>query len=393
MHFIERLHSRDGRSLYLTRVHLLPARLLGGAGLYLHIFHRGDEDADPHDHPWDWWTFPLRSYFEDRYDRNAFGDIKEVRGWRLHRRKAEHLHRVIEPFPDAFRRQPLITLVWHGRKRRDWGFWVPLPGREVADLVASPARAARYFMPWLDYITGRRYWTMPPPPVEPEPDFAEVDDAPPPDWQEGDEHDPGVICRGRIGRWQIEMIESADGDPVLLAELGASGPRMNTGPLDLRDVEKLELALAMVRTHFGWPDRDTPKAPTFHATAEAARAGDPDAIAALPAAAAAHLKAAADRERLLDERHSLSNAYTGDSWIDGLVRDRIAEIDRKLGSDLPPTFTWFSNEQVRERIRETAKELQARIDGAMRLVAQEEALRQQRRVLANVEETKGVAAE
>ena len=36
------------------------------------------------------------------------------------------------------------------------------------------------------------------------------------------------------------------------------------------------------------------------------------------------------RERLEDQRWELMNNYTGNPYWDGLVRDRIAEIDRQL---------------------------------------------------------------
>ncbi len=42
---------------YMTRAWLKQLRL--------HIFHRGDADPDCHDHPWDFWTFPLTSYVEE----------------------------------------------------------------------------------------------------------------------------------------------------------------------------------------------------------------------------------------------------------------------------------------------------------------------------------------
>lgn len=37
---------------YLTKIRVWP-------GYYLHLFWRMDFDLDWHDHPWDFWTFPL----------------------------------------------------------------------------------------------------------------------------------------------------------------------------------------------------------------------------------------------------------------------------------------------------------------------------------------------
>lgn len=108
-----------GRSPYLTRV-------IWGA-LRLHIFHRGDADPDCHDHPADFWTFPLVSYREAYIDGR--GELQEriVRAFRLHRRRAEFAHRVIGPTAGNGQ---IATIVLWGKKRREWGFhtaggWVP----------------------------------------------------------------------------------------------------------------------------------------------------------------------------------------------------------------------------------------------------------------------------
>lgn len=112
------------RTPYMTRV------ILGR--LRLHVFHRGDGD-DMHDHPADFWTFPLVSYVEEIEHPWSGGHTlrRVVRAFRLHRRKAEFLHKVLgrwdgkpfgrgEPGWDAGQ---IATLVWWGRKRREWGFW------------------------------------------------------------------------------------------------------------------------------------------------------------------------------------------------------------------------------------------------------------------------------
>lgn len=117
---------------YLTRV------ILGR--LRVHIFHRGDADPDCHDHPADFWTFPLISYVEQFRDADGLLGRRVVDAFRLHHRRAEFAHRVIgrwngARFPDEprfgrYRRHPrpvadngqIATLVWWGKKRRDWGF-------------------------------------------------------------------------------------------------------------------------------------------------------------------------------------------------------------------------------------------------------------------------------
>lgn len=90
----------------------------------MHIIWRPDLDQDCHDHPCDFWTFPLVSYWEQLPDRT----FRYVRAFRLHRRRAEYAHRIHGP--EIFGQMPIVTLVWWGRTRREWGFhtaegWVP----------------------------------------------------------------------------------------------------------------------------------------------------------------------------------------------------------------------------------------------------------------------------
>ncbi len=133
--FIERVYTGD--SLYLTRVRLTP-RVRWGQ-LCLHVFHRGDMDTWPHDHPFDFWTFPLSHYRERVLRRSGQVYDRTVTRWRWHYRPAEFTHRVlgkVDPFmPWEYRHLGrFYTLIWRRPKRRDWGFW--------ADGV---------FVPWEDY--------------------------------------------------------------------------------------------------------------------------------------------------------------------------------------------------------------------------------------------------
>lgn len=103
---------QNPRTPYLTRVGLGPLRI--------HVFHRGDSDPDCHDHPADFWTFPLVSYLEEFIDPEGRRRERVVRAFRLHRRRAEFAHRVIGP---ASGPGQIASLVWWGRKRREWGFY------------------------------------------------------------------------------------------------------------------------------------------------------------------------------------------------------------------------------------------------------------------------------
>lgn len=160
--------TRGGKP-YMTRI------IMGR--LRLHVFHRSDLDADPHDHPWDFWTFPLRSYVEEvaipvggylsgpRAGESKF-EVRRfvVKAFRWHFRPAEHRHRVIgryagylqgpayDNLPDGLFKSAtadeanaamasdtgyqavaddgkIITIVWRGKMRRIWGFWKSRLGR------------------------------------------------------------------------------------------------------------------------------------------------------------------------------------------------------------------------------------------------------------------------
>lgn len=120
---VQTLWGGQPRAPYLTRV------ILGR--LRLHVFHRGDADPDLHDHPADFWTFPLVSYVEEYLDKAGERRTRVVRAFRLHHRRAEFAHRVVEPA--VFIKEQIATVVWWGRKRRDWGFHTPtgwVPWRE-----------------------------------------------------------------------------------------------------------------------------------------------------------------------------------------------------------------------------------------------------------------------
>lgn len=132
------IYGADGEhdTPYLTRLCI--------GRLRLHIFHRGDADEDHHNHPWNFWTFPLTTYVEDvaknrpgsRY-ASYICERKVVKAFRLHFRPAEYTHRVIGKFhryseygipitlDDVMwgaKPQKIITLVWRGKGEQDWGF-------------------------------------------------------------------------------------------------------------------------------------------------------------------------------------------------------------------------------------------------------------------------------
>ena len=130
MSLITRIYGRDRMhsTCYLTRVKLTPKTRWGQ--LYLHVFHRLDQDRDPHDHPYDFWTFPLVTYTEEVLEDGVVRKNR-VRAFRWHFRPAEYTHRMLGG-PDG----KAITFIWRKQTRRMWGFWVN----------------GLYWVPWREYL-------------------------------------------------------------------------------------------------------------------------------------------------------------------------------------------------------------------------------------------------
>lgn len=164
----------DHATPYMTRYWL--------GRLRLHIFHRGDADPDPHDHPWGFWTFPFTSYIEEVAVTDPHCEICDnpetpcrcaldgvtmaismrrqiVPAFRWSYRPATHTHRVIglarmgasyghlghSRMADGewwtATHGKIVTLVWRGKDERKWGFLKKRDGRWC-------------WVAWKDYVFG-----------------------------------------------------------------------------------------------------------------------------------------------------------------------------------------------------------------------------------------------
>jgi hypothetical protein len=132
----------DSGKCYLTRILLSP--VIRNRQVYLHIFHREDLDRDPHDHPFDFWTFPLnQGYLEDVFDPQRKCFRKQwVKQWRWSFRPATHTHRVLNTETGLW---PLVTLVVRGKHQRPWGFWCHSPRQLQND-------PTRFWCRWQNYM-------------------------------------------------------------------------------------------------------------------------------------------------------------------------------------------------------------------------------------------------
>lgn len=171
----------DNGTPYMTRIWFWRFRC--------HIFHHPDTDPDPHDHPFNFVTFPLTSYVEEVTERSTpfpapiietpdgprFQPIEYVRreqivpAFRLSYRPATHCHRVLgayagyvrDPFGAVFwlsakkaavlpsdrfetgvdASTKIVTLVWFSKPVRSWGFLKNRDGKWC-------------WIGWRDYILG-----------------------------------------------------------------------------------------------------------------------------------------------------------------------------------------------------------------------------------------------
>lgn len=109
-------------------------------GWRIHIIYRGDEDPDPHDHPADFYTIPLKNYAEQVWGTNQGPSNINVRQrFKKYFVPATYRHRILgREYGNDF---PLVTLVKWLPKRRDWGFW-----------PYDPVKGYRTFVYWKTYL-------------------------------------------------------------------------------------------------------------------------------------------------------------------------------------------------------------------------------------------------
>lgn len=92
--------------------------------IYIHKLLRSDDERNLHDHPWDFHTFLLTDgYFEElphEFNKETgileYTNIEYRLPFKLYYRPATWAHRLLL-------NKPVWTLVFRGKKRREWGFY------------------------------------------------------------------------------------------------------------------------------------------------------------------------------------------------------------------------------------------------------------------------------
>jgi hypothetical protein len=123
---------------YLTRWTLRGSRFTGtSTAVFLHHFHRGDDDSALHCHPWPFTSVILwGGYYEHTLGRDGIIRRRWYGPGRVLTRKAEHRHRVeLPPGRDCW------TLVFRGVKERSWFFHCLVGNRLTGKVV-----------PWRSFI-------------------------------------------------------------------------------------------------------------------------------------------------------------------------------------------------------------------------------------------------
>lgn len=108
----------DTGSIYLTRYRLIQTPAFA---IYLHKFYRADSDPYVHDHPWSFVSFVLRGGYEEMRRNNNTHIVAPRRIRWVNVMRRDDAHYVAELF-----RVPTWTLLFVGRRRRTWGFYVPV---------------------------------------------------------------------------------------------------------------------------------------------------------------------------------------------------------------------------------------------------------------------------
>lgn len=118
----------DQNSKYLTRWEFVSGKYFG---IYIHKFHRSDDNSSLHDHPWNFITIPLKHGYNDCVfdggsDENGKPTFLRTRMKPFHAyyRKATHIH-FVELLQDMFLPvdKQAWTLVIRFKYIKWWGFW------------------------------------------------------------------------------------------------------------------------------------------------------------------------------------------------------------------------------------------------------------------------------
>ena len=135
-----RMITRDVDDPYIERCYLWKRSGPHGFSVFLHRFHRSDEDEELHSHPWhrSWSLILLGGYREERRLKDGSIAVRELHPGDVNRIGADDFHRVDIRHGDP----PCWTLFVAGAQTgRSWGF---LDGE------------TNEFVPHAEFLSGHR---------------------------------------------------------------------------------------------------------------------------------------------------------------------------------------------------------------------------------------------
>lgn len=123
----------DPTDVYMWRLRIFTTPL---CSLKLHHIMRPDNDRHLHDHPWNFHSLILKGGYTEIVDQVPEGHVQPVvnkKPGHWSHKKATDAHRIAQ----FNNRKDSWSLVFCGRIRRKWGFWVDgvhMPHEEYLDL-------------------------------------------------------------------------------------------------------------------------------------------------------------------------------------------------------------------------------------------------------------------
>jgi len=97
---------------YLRRLRIIQTPFFG---VYLHFIYLPDV-SDPHDHPWNFLSIVLNGEYLEEVHVSHQNIIRSWKRWSIHKMSCYSTHRIL------LVNENTITLVFTGRRKRQWGF-------------------------------------------------------------------------------------------------------------------------------------------------------------------------------------------------------------------------------------------------------------------------------
>jgi hypothetical protein len=111
------IYRRDNEP-YLTRYYIFRKPVKWMPSMYIHCFHRGDQDKELHSHPWLYSvSLILSGSYIEEYRKGDEVNVRTLKPGNLNFIKGNKFHRVDLVDSEVW------TLFISGPKVQDWGFW------------------------------------------------------------------------------------------------------------------------------------------------------------------------------------------------------------------------------------------------------------------------------